>query len=144
MRLLVRRQINAAGKTFPVGSEITIAQLGPNYRSFLSSHYVEWMPVPDSASLPRPRDMAPPAPPPPPPPRPNKASIVYDADAVVSWRLSLQAMTRVCNGDAKRAEDLLLSIPEGRQLYMTATRIACKEEARRRDVWSVSPDQVRL
>ena len=53
-------------------------------------------------------------------------------------------MTRVCDGNAALAMDLLMASVEARDLYKRAQLAACTREAKRRGVVSVSPTEVGL
>jgi hypothetical protein len=107
-------------------------------QALLGSGYVAWAP-PGSART-QPRDLPTPGAPKPKP----VVQIVEDRDPVTSWKLTKEAMTRLCDGNAAQAEDLLMMNPAARDLYRLAVKLACAAEAKRRNLISVSPNEVRL
>jgi hypothetical protein len=70
--------------------------------------------------------------------------LVFDADPFEAWRLTLEANTRALDGNRALAEDLLMTLPEARDLYRRAISSATQKEAKRRNVVSVSPSEVGL
>jgi hypothetical protein len=82
-----------------------------------------------------------------PPPEPVKArpaiQIVEDSSAEISWRLTLEANTRVFGSKAQAMDNLMHSV-EARDLYKRAQLEACTREAKRRGVVSVSPTEIGL
>jgi hypothetical protein len=125
--LVCRRQFQAGGNLYPVGSVVDVADLGRNYRSLLSSGYCEWQPPRALSVKARPLPPAQAAAPPNP-----TVEIVHDADDVVlSWRRTLDAMTERCGGNRARAEDLLLLDNAGSELFRRATRVRAERENRR-------------
>jgi len=87
-------------------------------------------------ALKQPRDLPPAAPPAAKP----EIEIVPDTDVVASWRATLQLMTKRCDGNRARAEDLLMTSPEARDVYKRATKEWATREAKRRGVVSVTPE----
>jgi hypothetical protein len=132
--LVAKRQVAVDGFIYPVGAVIPSAIR--NLEAMLSSKFVAWGPRPKVQIEPRklPEMDAP-------KPRPA-VLLVDDADVCEAWRLSKQAMIRLCNGNAAAAMDLLLADPTARDLFKRATAEGCRREAKRRGVPSVSPDMV--
>jgi hypothetical protein len=124
----VKRQLAIGGKVFPAGSHVADSELGRNRDALIGSGAVA--PAADGAvAVAQPREL-PSAPPPAPKGKPV-VTIVHDNDALESWHLTKAAMTRLLDGDAARAEDILFTDPTARRLYQTATQIACEREKER-------------
>ncbi len=140
-RLIVRRRFQTTHKIYNVGCEVTVEDLGANYRAFLTSHFVEWTP-PGVRITARPIDRPPP--PPAPKPKPRVEIITVGDDAVASWRATRARMVALCDGNRAIAEDYLLADQIASELYLRATRVHCKAEAKRRNVRSVSPSEAAL
>jgi hypothetical protein len=125
------RELRLGAWIFPRGSLIEdIAALGSNASKLFASNSVRWAP-PSSAQRPQRRPLQSAAAQKPKP----VVQIVHHADKLESWYLTIERMTTECDGDRKRAEDLLFSNlehgPEARRLYQTATAIACELEKER-------------
>lgn len=135
-RLVAKRQIQTTGKIYPVGAEVPVAALGKNYAALLSSHFVGWVPGGTEITV-KARKL----PPPPARPKGNPAVQIVDVpnDPVASWKQTLQRMTALCDGDAGRADCLLMANEVASELFRRATRLWCIAEAKRQGVQSVSP-----
>src|SRR5262249_21825615 len=121
--LIVKRQFNAAGKTFPVGSTITVAQCGGNFQQMLDCHFIAWSP-PADVKRPQPRDLPKPTPA---RTRPSVEIIAAD-DIVESWRATKKRMVTLCGGDQYYAMDLLMAHEGASRLFLAAQRTACERE----------------
>ena len=125
--LVCRRQITTSDTIYPCGSQIPVKAAGANLEKLLGSGYVVWLPRGRATAYPRPL------------PKPERAKarpplqFVADPDPCEAWRLSLEANARVL-GNRATAEDLLLAISQGRELYKLQARVLHERqnEARRR------------
>jgi hypothetical protein len=78
-----------------------------------------------------------------PPAKPNpKVAIVYDSDPVTSWKLTLAAMTRLCDGNEKRALDLLYGNNDACQLWSNCQQAYRAQKAGRAVKVSVNPGDI--
>jgi hypothetical protein len=137
-KLIARRRLTAGGIAFPAGSELLPSQCGRNLRALLDSGSVWWAPpgqnvTAQSSPLPEP---------PKPAPTPPVEVIDVPDDAPESYRKSLELLVERCDGDAARANDLMMASPAGRDLYLRAVKIACAKEAQRRGKVSISPSLI--
>jgi hypothetical protein len=133
-RLIAKRRFQNATHVFDAGCSVEPAQLGKNFASMLTGHYVAWVP-PNDATFKAPRDLPPPAP----PQKPNpKVEIVHHDDVLESWRRTWRAMAEKCGGDAARAKDLLMAHDRGSELFRRATAVWVDREAARLGQISVS------
>jgi hypothetical protein len=123
----VTRELRLGPWIYPRGSVIEdISVLGANALKLFASVSVRWAP-PSSAQRPQRRPLQPPAAQTPKP----VVTIVADRDPLESWYLTKEAMTRLCDGDGKKAEDILFTDPAARRLYLVAQRQACELERER-------------
>lgn|SRR5262249_49852071 len=135
--LVARRSLTVDGKRYPRGSALPSHRISAKaLQAMLDSRAAVWEPVHHGRAYPQPIDL-----PKADKPKPQPAvQIVEDRDPVTSWVLTYEAMTRVCDGDAATARDLLYGVPEARALFLQATKELCHRLAKRWGTWSVSPD----
>jgi hypothetical protein len=139
-RLLAQRSFSTATKVFSRGCEVSPNDLGRNLRAMIDNGFVRSCPpgTPITATArERPIPQTEPA-----KPKPKIKIIVLGDDVIGSWHATVKEMTKRCGGNGQRARDLLMIDNAGSELFCRAQRIACLQEAKRRGVVSISPDQL--
>ncbi len=126
-RWRVKIRFNGDGVTYNVGYEFPagIVEGFSNFDRLRSGHFIAQMPSLNGHATVRAQDIAPSAPPAGNP----KVLIVDDPSPLTSWRLTVEAMTRLCHGNRAKAIDLLYGHTEGARLWERAqfehrTRVA--------------------
>ena len=139
--LISLRTQNIGGKRYPMGSVLDPNEIPANaLQAMLNSKIARWEAhtdrnYPQATELPKAE----------PPPKAHPAVlIVGDIDPVESWRLTKAAMTRVLDGNAALAMDVLMGSVAARDLYKRAQFEACRREAKRRGVVSVGPSDLEV
>jgi len=138
--LICLRTMTINGRRYACGSVIDPNKLPQKQMAaMINSRMARWeqkgrRAYPESVELPKAE---------PPKPRPI-IQLVEDLSAETSWRLTKAATTRVCDGNAALAMDLLMSDVSARDLYKRAQVEACTREAKRRGVVSVCPTDIGL
>jgi hypothetical protein len=135
--LVAKRSMTIGSRKYPCGAVLPAAAIPPlQLKAMVDSRAVCWEPRQKGRTYPEAIDL-----PPPETPKPRPAvHLVEDKDVETAWHLSLQAMTRLCDGNHGQAMDLLMASPDGRDLYKRATVIACQREAKRQGKPSVTPN----
>ena len=132
MVLTVRRQITLSGKIFPVGSVVSLAELGRNTDALIGSHFVKWTPISQVKGSPGPRPV--------PKPEPAKVSVTaaeidrlvakHDTggDPVAAWRALVGELAKRL-GSPAAARDRLALHDRAAQLERRAQRVHAEREA---------------
>jgi hypothetical protein len=139
--LIALRTMTINGKRYPCGSVLDPNALpAKQMAAMINGRAARWEQK-TSRKYPQPIDL--------PKAEPVKAQpavvqIVDDKSAFESWRMTKEALTRCCDGNAALAHDLLMADAACRDLYKRAQTEATRAEAKRRGVVSVCPTECGL
>ena len=138
--LVAKRSMVVCSMRYPTGSMLPASDISPrNLQAMIDSRAARWESK-SSRVYPAPLDLPPAAPE---HERPE-VEIVHDLDVVLAWKKTKAAMAEKLGGNSALAEDLILATAEGRDLFKRATQTSCQAEAKRRNTWSVPPNEARL